>query len=62
MRATALEMHLTHSAVSQQIGVLEEQLGFALFERRGRRIVLNEAGHALLAVSSRRWRNWMPAC
>ena len=48
LRATALEMHLTHSAVSQQIGVLEQQLGFALFERRGRRIVLNEAGQALL--------------
>ena len=48
LRATALEMHLSHSAVSQQISVLEEQLGFALFERRGRRIVLNEAGHALL--------------
>ncbi|WP_082792489.1 LysR substrate-binding domain-containing protein [Collimonas pratensis] len=48
LRATALEMHLTHSAVSQQIGVLEQQLGFALFERRGRRIVLNEAGQTLL--------------
>ncbi|MEO6918085.1 MAG: LysR substrate-binding domain-containing protein [Collimonas sp.] len=48
LRATAVEMHLTHSAVSQQIGVLEQQLGFALFERRGRRIVLNEAGHAFL--------------
>ncbi|MFC5473293.1 LysR substrate-binding domain-containing protein [Paraherbaspirillum soli] len=48
LRATALEMHLTHSAVSQQIGVLEQQLGFALFERRGRRIVLNAAGEALL--------------
>lgn len=48
LRATALEMHLTHSAVSQQIGVLEQQLGFALFERRGRRIVLNEAGRTLL--------------
>lgn len=48
LRATAVEMHLTHSAVSQQIGVLEQQLGFALFERRGRRIVLNEAGQTLL--------------
>ncbi len=48
LRATAVEMHLTHSAVSQQIGVLEQQLGFTLFERRGRRIVLNEAGQALL--------------
>ena len=48
MRAAADELHLTHSAVSQQIQMLEEQLGFALFDRRGRRIVLNSAGAALL--------------
>lgn len=47
LRAAADELHLTHSAVSQQIRLLEEQLGFALFERRGRRIVLNAAGAAL---------------
>lgn len=49
LRAAAEALHLTHSAVSQQIRVLEEQLGFAVFERRGRRIVLNAAGRALLA-------------
>jgi LysR family glycine cleavage system transcriptional activator len=48
LRAAAEVLHLTHSAVSQQIRVLEEQLGFALFERRGRRVVLNAAGEALL--------------
>src|SRR6476661_2616480 len=48
LRAAAEAMHLTHSAVSQQIRGLEEQLGFALFDRRGRRVVLNPAGHALL--------------
>jgi LysR family glycine cleavage system transcriptional activator len=48
LRAAAEEMHLTHSAVSQQIKGLEEQLGFSVFERRGRRIVLNAAGEALL--------------
>ncbi len=48
LRAAAEVLHLTHSAVSQQIRVLEEQLGFSLFERRGRRIVLNPAGEALL--------------
>jgi LysR family glycine cleavage system transcriptional activator len=50
LRAAADELHLTHSAVSQQIRLLEEQLGFALFERRGRRIALNAAGSALLAA------------
>jgi LysR family glycine cleavage system transcriptional activator len=48
LRAAADALHLTHSAVSQQIRVLEEQLGFPLFERRGRRVVLNPAGDALL--------------
>ena len=48
LRAAAEVLHLTHSAVSQQIRGLEEQLGFALFERRGRRVVLNPAGEALL--------------
>lgn len=48
LRAAADQLHLTHSAVSQQMRGLEEQIGFALFERRGRRIVLNAAGAALL--------------
>ncbi|HEY2927800.1 LysR substrate-binding domain-containing protein [Piscinibacter sp.] len=48
LRAAAESLHLTHSAVSQQIRGLEEQLGFQLFERRGRRVVLNPAGEALL--------------
>lgn len=48
LRAASQALHLTHSAVSQQIGLLEERLGFPLFERRGRRIVLNAAGEALL--------------
>jgi len=48
LRAAGEVLHLTHSAVSQQIRGLEEQLGFELFERRGRRVVLNPAGQALL--------------
>jgi len=48
LRAAADQLHLTHSAVSQQIRGLEDQLGFALFDRRGRRVVLNPAGQALL--------------
>src|SRR6266446_1729824 len=48
LRAAADVLHLTHSAVSQQIRGLEGQLGFELFERRGRRVVLNPAGEALL--------------
>ncbi len=48
LRAAAETLHLTHSAVSQQIRLLEEQVGFALFERHGRRVRLNNAGAALL--------------
>lgn len=48
LRAAAERLHLTHSAISQQIRGLEEQLGFELFDRRGRRVVLNSAGEALL--------------
>ncbi len=48
LRAAADSLHITHSAVSQQIRALEEQLGFDLFDRRGRRIALNSAGEALL--------------
>ena len=47
LRAAAEELHLTHSAVSQQIKLLEEQIGMPLFERRGRGLVLNAAGAAL---------------
>ncbi len=50
LRAAAEELHLTHSAVSQQIKLLEQQIGFTLFDRRGRRLVLNPAGEALLRV------------
>jgi LysR family transcriptional regulator, glycine cleavage system transcriptional activator len=53
LRAAAEQLHLTHSAVSQQIKLLEEQLGFAVFDRRGRGLQLNAAGQALLrAVDS----------
>jgi LysR family glycine cleavage system transcriptional activator len=48
LRAAALALHVTASAISQQIARLEEQLGFALFEREGRKVVLNDAGALLL--------------
>jgi len=48
LRAAADSLHLTHSAVSQQMGELESRIGFPLFDRRGRRVYLNAAGEALL--------------
>lgn len=37
-------MSVTQPAVSQQIRMLEHELGTALFERRGRGVALNDAG------------------
>jgi DNA-binding transcriptional LysR family regulator len=40
--------HLTQAAVSQQIRKLEEQIGQAIFQRKGRRMVLTESGELLV--------------
>ena len=40
----ALELHVTHSAVSQQLKVLEEMLGVTLFVREGRTLRVTEDG------------------
>lgn len=44
----AERLHVSQSALSVQIKQLEEQLGHALFERRGKRLVLTEAGRIAL--------------
>ena len=48
----AEEMFLTQSALSRQIGTLEEQLGTPLFERRHRELRLTDAGQ-ILQVTAR---------
>lgn len=45
----ALELHLTPSALSHRLKGLETELGCRLFERSGRRMILNQAGEQLLA-------------
>lgn len=45
--AVAAELNYTVSAVSQQLALLEREAGTPLFERRGRRLVLTEAGLVL---------------
>lgn len=50
LRATARQVHLTHGAVSQQIQLLEQAVGCALFDRRGRGLRLNAAGREMLAA------------
>ena len=45
---TAQRLNLSQSALSVQIKQLEDRLGHALFERRGRQLHLTEAGRIAL--------------
>jgi LysR family transcriptional activator of nhaA len=47
----AARLHVSQSALSAQIKQLEEQLGQALFERRGRTLELTEAGRLALGYA-----------
>ncbi len=47
----AARLHVSQSALSTQIRQLEEQLGQPLFERRGRSLVLSEAGQMALGYA-----------
>jgi DNA-binding transcriptional LysR family regulator len=44
----ARRVHIVQSAVSASLAKLERELGVSLFDRRGRRIALTDAGQALL--------------
>ncbi|MFG1907484.1 LysR family transcriptional regulator [Kribbella sp. NPDC048928] len=46
--AAAEVLHLTPSAVSQQLAALETEVGQELLERRGRRVAITSAGRLLL--------------
>lgn len=48
MIAASESLHLSASAVSQQISALEQEVGLALVERRGRGVQLTEAGLRLV--------------
>lgn len=45
------ELHVTHSAISRQIRVLEDEIGVSLFERRNRAAFLTDAGKRLLEAT-----------
>ena len=47
-RRTADKLHISQSAVSQQISALEEELGVLLVERIGRRTFLTPAGRVMV--------------
>ena len=44
LSAAAKRLNLTQPTLGRQVAALEEQLGIAVFERVGRRLVLTEAG------------------
>lgn len=48
--SAAQELHITQGAVSHQIKTLENWLGFALFERRSRRLRLTRGGEIYAAA------------
>lgn len=48
----AEELAMTQAAVSYQVRLLEDRLGFKLFERRPRQVVLTEKGRELLPAVS----------
>lgn len=44
LRAAAEKLHVSQPSVSAQISLIEESLGVALFQRKGRRLALTDAG------------------
>ena len=48
VRAASRQLNVAASAISRQVGLLEAQLGIALFERHTRSLALTEAGVELL--------------
>ena len=48
MTAAAAKLHMTTSAVSQQLAVLEKEAGLALLVRAGRKVRLTQAGTTLV--------------
>lgn len=44
-------MHITPQTVSAQLSLLEGQLGYSLFDRTGKRLVLNDMGHITLSYA-----------
>lgn len=52
-RAAADKLHIAQPSLSRSMMTLEEELGIALFERRGRGIVLTKAGRIFLEHANR---------
>lgn len=44
-------IHITPQTLSAQLSLLEHQLGYTLFDRKGKRLVLNDMGHITLSYA-----------
>ncbi|HEX8407928.1 MAG TPA: LysR family transcriptional regulator [Thermoanaerobaculia bacterium] len=53
----ALRLHVSQSAISRQLKLLEEELGTLLLERTGRGVNVTPEGHILLTTANRIWRD-----
>src|SRR5689334_8511631 len=47
----ASKLYVSHSAISRQIRLLEDELRVALFARKGRQVSITDAGKALLTYA-----------
>ncbi|MBV8586706.1 MAG: LysR family transcriptional regulator, partial [Verrucomicrobia bacterium] len=52
-RRAAERLYVSHAALSQQIGDLEDELGLKLFDRNSRRIQITEVGRVFVAGAKR---------
>jgi DNA-binding transcriptional LysR family regulator len=50
LRRAARELHVSPSALSRSIRLLEERIGHPLFERHGRKLQLTAVGHHILEI------------
>ena len=53
MSRTAEKLHVAQPAISTSLARLEKEIGVRLFDRKGKKIVLNEAGHIFLEFTDR---------
>lgn len=44
-------LHITPQTLSAQLTILEDQLGYQLFDRQGRKLILNDIGHITLGYA-----------
>lgn len=55
---SALGLGVSQSALSRRLSALEDEVGAELFDRRGRHLILNECGRALVAHTRDALESW----